>query len=111
MNRRNDFRGISLLAVLSKLYMACLASLAESCPKPALWNHCRIIGFVSNKGTEQITAPLQLLMARYREWGLRFNLRLLVLSCDVLHVSDQMSPALVVQALLAASGSVLAEIS
>ena len=31
-----DFRGISLLSVMSKWYMGCLCILAKSAPKPAL---------------------------------------------------------------------------
>ena len=49
---------------------------------------------------EQITASLQTMMRRHYEWGPKFRERALVLSCDVLHAFDHMSPQLVVQALL-----------
>ena len=84
------YRGISLLSVMGKWYMSCLVILAQASPKPAAWRHVCVFGYVTELSTVHITAGLQLLMARGREW--EGSSPVYVLNADMKAAFDNMGP-------------------
>ena len=70
--------------------MSCLVILAQSSPKPAAWRHVCVFGYVSELSTEHITAGLQLLIARGREW--EESSPIFVLNADVKAAFNNMRP-------------------
>ena len=95
-----QFRGISLLSVMSKWYMQCLYILAKRCQRPKAWDRVCIYSYECCLSTSHVTIALQLLLCRGWEWQLRSPVY--VFNGDVKSAFDNMRPDVVVKALRAA---------
>ena len=93
----DQFRGISLLPVMSKWYMQCLYILARRSPLPKAWNMVAVFSYQCCLSTAYITSALQLLVARGWEWQLQQPIY--VFSGDIKGAFDHMKPDVVVKAL------------
>ena len=92
-----QFRGISLLSVMSKWYAQCLYILAKRCPKPALYHNICIYSYESCLDTRYVTTALQILMSRGMEWHNRMPTY--VFNGEIHAAFDNMKPATIAKAL------------
>ena len=95
-----DFRGISLLSVLSKWYMGGLMEfmgdwMSTSCPNR--WRSLMVFGFEPGHSPEQVQTCLGLLLQKGVEWSQQMPVY--VLSGDVLAAFDHLTPQAVQEAM------------
>ena len=88
----DDFRGISLLACLSKLYTGCLVILIEMTPKPQAW-----LDFPSGGdlgiGADKIILLIHLALQKTRGWHEQFPL--FIGESDIMQAVDHTTPEVV----------------
>eukprot|EP00973_Karenia_brevis_P069173 9617223-Karenia_brevis.AAC.1 len=95
-----EFRGISLLSVMSKWYMQCLYILAKRSPLPKPWNTIAVFSYECCLSTAYITTSLQLLLSRGWEW--QQQKPIFIFNGDIKSAFDNLRPDVVIKALRAA---------
>jgi hypothetical protein len=97
----NEFRGIALLSVLAKWYMACIMVLLREYTRQRMgrsWTRHLIFGFEEGHNTEQIVVGLTLLVQRGAEWH---HVRpVTILSADVKAAFDELSIDTIISSLM-----------
>ena len=94
-----QYRGITLLDVLSKWYVFGLIHLTELCPRPFAWRHVLRYSFESEKSVEHIINPMHILLepnGRIRK--LAFS----IFAGDVANAFDNLTVDMAISAMIAA---------
>lgn len=82
------FRGISLLSVFSKWYMACLMVLYEEAKRPEEYGYVATLGFRPGHGCNEIVGSIALVHRAMWEW--RGKKRIWTFSGDIKSAFDEM---------------------
>ena len=91
------FRGIALLSCLLKWYISTLILLSQRYPTPQRLSNVLTVGFSKLMSVYQVTAPLQLLLAKAYEWPERAPLYVFI--GDVATAFDKMTTSTAARAL------------